>query len=318
MKVYRFQRGRAGAGRSSCTHTRLASRRRQKRDFQGRNTRPALTPCVADGGDLDLRGSCRAGVASSLSPSSRGRVPSSSYLVSPPPPLDSIYLAPPVTNGVSGPIPLLQRDSLATSGMHPVIEGDGLGNQKRRRRSYIRSCDARDEPPKSFRMCPRGVLRISRGSKTFLLILQGKCSRFHCCAFVLSYLSYRARVFFFFQSFSFVPLSLSSSRGIRRKVPIPRDHLLLNILGSSQRILHLSKLALFFCKPPALSRFFFPPLEVQSRSSHTPPSSPFLIAHSTILMVLSSASASWPMYRCIILYFYLPRSIDCLELLPAT
>lgn len=40
---------------------------------------------------------------------------------------------------------LLHRDSLATSGMHPVIEVDGLGSQRRRRRtrSY-----ARDELPR--------------------------------------------------------------------------------------------------------------------------------------------------------------------------
>lgn len=86
------------------------------------------------------------------------------------PPLDSIYLAPPVTNGASDPISPVHRDSLATSGMHLVIEVDGLGNQRHRRRLYIHArSNARDELSRLRDVSSRGPSNLPRdaGAKPF-------------------------------------------------------------------------------------------------------------------------------------------------------
>lgn len=116
--------GRRGVGRSSCTHEARWPPASESGTSQGRNVRPVLrlTPAWPVVGDLDLRGSCRAGVASSSSPSSRSRVPSSSYLGRTPASLPrpsirfiSLHLLPTVH-----PIRyLLHRDSVATSEIAP-------------------------------------------------------------------------------------------------------------------------------------------------------------------------------------------------------
>lgn len=150
---------------------------------------------------------------------------------------------------------------------------------------------ARDKLPK-FRTASSGSPEESE-SKIFSSVLQRCISvdrvvrrhgRFRCRALVL--ICHRARFSSFSNSFLVlfsVLVSMHSSND-----PIPRNHLLLDVVGSSQRIPSIQN---SHCPPVILPRFSFSLLQaVQSRSSHTPPTFPFLF--STILTVLLFAGVS--------------------------